>query len=178
MSSRRMLRALAIAALPLGAAVSDAAAAALPADPCALLEPSEIQALAPGAAIPRGTADKSMAPLGVGCTYSWGPGSPEWGDTTLTVTVLDMAQASPGVSADLIRQGMLAMARASGPNASEVPGVGDVAVFTFEDRVSSATTQAYFAAQGIQLAVKFHAGDSLAGKDTVIALLKRAASRL
>jgi hypothetical protein len=91
---------------------------------------------------------------------------------------MDASQAYPGYSADLLKQGMLAMVKAGGPNASQVPGVGDAAVFTFEDRVSSATAQAYFAAKGIQLTLTFHAGDSLSNKDKVIALLKRAASRL
>lgn len=91
---------------------------------------------------------------------------------------MDTSQSSPGVSPDLIRQGLLARVKAGGPNASQVPGVGDAAVFTFEDRVSSATAQTYLSAKGVHLSVKFHAGDSLSNKDKLVALLKAAAARL
>ncbi len=154
------------------------AAAALPADPCALLEPAEIQTLAPNATIGSGVLDTSMAPLGVGCTYTWGPRSPEWGESALTITVIDASKGWPGVSPDQIRQGILAQVQAGGANASQVPGVGDVAVFTFEGEVSSATAQAYLKTKGVHLSVKFHAGDSLSKKDELVALLKGAAARL
>jgi hypothetical protein len=91
---------------------------------------------------------------------------------------MDASQSYPGVSPDLIQQGLLAQVKVGGPNASQVHGVGDAAVFTFEDRVSSATAQAYLKAKGVHLAVKFHAGDSLSNKDKLIALLKDAAARL
>jgi len=178
MNSRYKFFALAILAFLLGGVASGASATALPADPCALLAPADIQVLAPNATIGRGVMDGSMAPLGVGCTYTWGPRSPEWGDSALTITVMDTSQAYPGVSADLLKQGMLAQVKSGGANASQVPGVGDAALLTFEERVSSTTAQAYFAAKGIQLTLTFHAGDSLSNKDKLIALLKRAASRL
>ncbi len=157
---------------------SAAHAAALPKDPCALLKPAEIQTLAPNAKIGSGFLDTSMAPLGVGCRYTWGPRTPEWGESALTITVMDASQSSPGVSPDLIRQGLLAQVKVGGPHAYQIPGVGDAAVFTFEDRVSSATAQAYLKAKGVHLSVKFHAGDSLSSKDKLIALLKDAAARL
>jgi hypothetical protein len=200
------------------------AAVALPQDPCALLKSAEIQTLAPNAKIGSGVLDTSMAPLGVGCTYTWGPRTPiganlesetrlhvgaalrgrpgwqgahtgaplqdfasklapmprtpEWGESTLTITVIDASQGWPGLSPDLIQQGVLAQVKVGGPNAYQIPGVGDAAVFTFEDRVSSATAQAYLKAKGVHLSVKFHAGDSLSNKDKLIALLKDAAARL
>jgi hypothetical protein len=169
---------LAIGVLQLAGSASDAAAATLPKDPCALLKPAEIQTLAPSAKIGSGVLDTSMAPLGVGCTYTWGPRSPQWGESALTITVMDASQVYPGVSSDLIQQGLLAQVKVGGPNASQIRGVGDAAVFTFEDRVSSATAQAYLKAKGVHLSVKFHAGDSLANKDKLIVLLKDAAARL
>jgi hypothetical protein len=169
---------LAIGVLQLAGFASHAAAAALPKDPCALLKPSEIQTLAPNAKIGSGVLDTSMAPLGVGCTYTWGPRTPDWGESALTITVIDASQGWPGLSPDLIQQGVLAQAKVGGPNAYQVPGVGDAAVFTFEDRVSSATAQAYLKAKGVHVSVKFHAGDSLSNRDKLIALLKDAAARL
>jgi len=169
---------LAIAVLQLIGSASDAVAAALPKDPCALLKPAEIQTLAPNAKIGSGVLDASMAPLGVGCKHTWGPRTPEWGESALTITVIDASKGWPGVSPDLIQQGILAKVKTGGPKASQVPGVGDAAAFTFEDRVSSATAEAYLKAKGVHLSVKFHAGDSLSNKDKLIALLKDAAARL
>jgi len=167
---------LAIGVLQLAGSASHAAA--LPKDPCALLKPAEIQTLAPNAKIGTGVLDTSTAPLGVGCTYTWGPRSPEWGESALVITVIDASQAWPGLSPDQIQEGLLAQVKVGGPHAYQVSGVGDAAVFTFEDRVSSATAQAYLEAKGVHLSVKFHAGDSLSNKDKLIALLKDAAARL
>ena len=162
----------------LATSASGAAAGALPKDPCALLKPAEIQALAPNATIGSGVLDTSMAPLGVACTYTWGPRTPEWGESAVTITVIDASQAWPGMGADLLKQGLLAKVKAEGPNASQVPGVGDAAAFTFEARSSNATAEAYLMAKGVHLSVKFHAGDSLSNKDKIIALLRDAAARL
>ena len=150
----------------------------LPADPCALLKSAEIQTLAPSATIGSGVSDASMIPLGVACTYTWGPRTPEWGESTLTITVMDASKAWPGRSAEVLREGLLAKVKAEGPNASEVPGVGDAAAFTFEARSSSATAEAYLKVKGVLLELQFHAGDSLANKNKVVALLKDAAARL
>ena len=157
---------------------SGAAAATLPKDPCALLEPAEIQELAPNATIGSGILDASMASLGVACTYTWGPRTPEWGESAVTITVIDASQAWPGTGADVLKQGLLAKVKAEGPNASQIPGVGDAAAFTFEARSSNATAEAYLMSKGVHLSVKFHAGDSLANKDKIIALLRDAAARL
>jgi hypothetical protein len=157
---------------------SDAVAGVLPKDPCTLLKPAEIQALDSNATVGSGVLNGGMAPLGVGCTYTWGPRTPEWGESAVTITVIDASKAWPGTDAGALREGLLAKVRAEGPNASEVPGVGDAAVFTFEARSSNATVEAYFKTKGVHLSVTFHAGDSLAKRDKIIALLKDAAARL
>jgi len=169
---------LAIVVLRLASSASDAAAGALPKDPCALLKAAEIQALASNAKIGSGVLDTSMAPLGIACTYTWGPRTREWGESALTITVIDASKGWPGTSPDVIQQGLLAKVKAGGPNASQVPGVGDAAVFTFEARSSNAMVETYLKAKGVHLSVRFHAGDSLSNKDKVIALLKLAAARL
>jgi hypothetical protein len=169
---------LAIAVLRLAGSASNAAAETLPKDPCALLTSAEIQSLDSNAKIGAGAIDTSMAPVGLACTYRWGPRTPEWGESGLTVTVIDASKGWAGVSPEVIEQGILAKAKTGGANASVVPGVGDAAAFTFEARASNATAEAYFKAKGVHLAVTVHAGNSLANKDKVTALLKDAAARL
>ena len=68
---------------------SGSIAGPLPKDPCALLTPAEVQALDPNAKVGPGKPDLAGAPLGVACKYSWGPRSPQWGTTEVTVTVID-----------------------------------------------------------------------------------------
>ena len=169
---------LAIAVLRLASSASDATAGALPKDPCALLKSDEIQTLASNAKLGSGVVDTTMAPLGVACTYTWGPRTREWGESALQITVIDVSKAYAGVSPDLIQQGLLAKVKVGGPSAAQVPGVGDAAVFTFEARVSNATAEAYVKAKGVDLLVTYHAGDSLSNKDKLIVLLKEAAARL
>lgn len=162
-----------------GPASDDVSAAALPKDPCALITPAEVRAaLDANTDIGSGVPDASTLPLGVGCTYTWGPRTKEWGQSALTITVIDASQAWQGLSSDLIQQGILLKTKTSGPNASQILGVGDAAVFTFEARSSNALAEAYFKAKGMHLAVTFHRGDSLQNKDNVIALLKQAGARL
>src|SRR5689334_5629153 len=81
------------------AATSDAEAAPLPKDPCALHKPADIQALAPNAKIDSGVLSTN-APLGATCAYKWGPRTSEWGETSLTITMVDTAAAWPGLSSD------------------------------------------------------------------------------
>lgn len=166
-----------LAVLIAGVAV-DAAAAGLPKDPCALLKPADIQVLAPSAKIGEGRADASMAPLGVGCTYTWGPKSNEWGTPSLSITVMDLSKAYAGTGIDTLKQGLQGKVKAGGPNAAMVPGVGDAAAFTFEARPSNAMAEALVKSKDLHLVLKHHAGDSLASKDKLIGLLKTAASRL
>jgi hypothetical protein len=90
-----------------GAASEDAGGPTLPKDPCALLKPAEIQAaLVPNAAVSRGVPTTNTAPLAVSCSYTWGPRTSQWGESSVTVMVIDASQAYPGMSADQIRQGV------------------------------------------------------------------------
>ena len=167
-----------MAILTVAAFLASNVAAAPPKDPCALLKPAEIQALAPSATIGSGVASMDTLALGASCVYTWGPRSDKWGDSQLTITVLDTSKAYPGMGADVLVQGMLALVKTGGPNASIISGVGDAAAFTFEDRVSTATAQAYFATKGVQVSLAFHGGDALSSKDKLAALLREAAGRL
>jgi len=170
---------LAIAVLGFaGPASHDATAGTLPQDPCALLKPAEIQAaLDPNAQIGKGEASKTLS-LAVSCTYSWGPRTKEWGDSALTITVLDASKAWPGTSPDLLKQGVFLKAKTSGPNASEIPGIGDAAVFTIESRSNNATAEAYLKAKDVHISVVNHGGSLVQNKEKLIALLKQAAARL
>lgn len=162
-----------------GPACNNVSAAPLPKNPCALLNPAEIKAaLGANADIGSGVPDtSSMLPLGVSCTYTWGPRTKEWGEYVLTITVIDASKAWQGRSSELIQQGILLKTKTGGPNASQISNVGDAAVFTFEARSSNAMAEAYFKSKDVHLSVTFH-GDSLQKKDKVIALLKDAAARL
>lgn len=178
---RALMFALAIAGLRFaGPASADATAAALPKDPCALLKPADIQALAPNANIGSGVSDTTALPMAVGCTYTWGPRTPEWGQTSLSVTVMDASKAWPrGLSPNVIKQSVVVEAKKGGPDASEIPGIGDGAVFTRAPKVHNAMAKAYVVkGKGVVLLVTFHGGSALAQKDKIIALLKAAAARL
>ena len=96
----------------------------------------------------------------------------------MTIAVIDASKAWVGVSPNQLKEGLRAKAKVGGPDASEIPGVGDAAVFTFEARASNATAEAYFESKGVHLSVTLHSGDSLSNKDKLIALLKDAAARL
>ena len=155
-----------------------AIAGPLPKDPCALLTAADIQALAPGAKIGNGKPDLVAAPLGVSCQYSWGPRSPQWGETSVTVTVMDTSKAHPGMSAETLKQGLLARTQVKGENASQVTGVGDVAVFSFANRSNTAKVDTILGAKGYLVSVRYHHGDATASKDKIAALAKVAAGRL
>jgi hypothetical protein len=164
-----------------GPASDDLAAGTLSKDPCTLLRPAEIQAaLAPNTDIGTGVPDNSALPLGIGCRYVWGPRTSEWGQTDLSVLVVDASKVWPaGLSSDDIKQRVLVEARSSGPDASEIPGIGDGAVFTTEPKSHNAKVKAYFVkAKGVFLEMKFHGGNALSQKDKLIALVKQAAARL
>lgn len=158
-------------------ASDDVIAAALPKDACALLATAEIQA-ALDANATVGSGVPNTTPLSVGCAYTWGPRTKEWGESVFTLTVIDASKAWQGLSSNLIQQGVLLKTKTSGPNASQISGVGDAAVFTFEARSSNALAEAYFKVKGAHLSVQFHRGDALQNKDKVIALLKQAGARL
>ena len=83
------------------------------------------------------------------------------------------------MSSDDIKQRVLLEARTGGPDASEIPGIGDGAVFTTDPKSHDATAKAYVVkAKGVLLEVTFHGGNALAQKDKLIALLKAAAAAL
>jgi hypothetical protein len=177
---RAFMVALAMAGLPWAGPASDnAMAAALAKDPCALLKPADIQALAPNAKIGSGVLTNN-APLGATCQYSWGPRTSEWGEASLSVILVDVTKVWPGgLSSNDIKQRVLAEARAGGPDAAEIPGIGDGAVFTTEPKSYNAKAKAYLVkAKGALLEVTFHGGNALAQKDKLIALLKAAAAAL
>lgn len=164
---------------PGGAAVT---AAVLPKDPCALLKPAEIQALAANAKIGSGVSTTELADFGVACTYEWGPRTREWGTSTLQIRVTDVSKVWPaGLSADDIKQRVLVAVQTGGPDAAQISGIGDGAVFTTDPKSHNAKAMAFVVrAKGVLLEVGFHGdgGDALAKKDNLAGLLKVAASRL
>jgi hypothetical protein len=148
-------------------------------DACALIKPTEVQSVDANAKIANGVAQPN--PFGAGCRYSWGPGSREWGNWELTVTVMDAAKAFAGLDPGTITQGILIKVQTGAPNAVQIPGVGDAAVFSLNQRypqIRESTAEAYLKAKGVYLTVSLHGGDALATKNQLIALLKTAVSRL
>jgi hypothetical protein len=172
----------ALALLMGGSGAAVVTPAALPKDPCALLKPAEIQALAANAKIESGKSTTDPAGFVVGCTYEWGPRNREWGTSSLLISVTDASKVWPGgLSPDDIKQRVLVMAQTSGPGAAPISGIGDGAVFTTEPKAHNAKAMAFVVkAKGVLLEVAFHGdgGDALAKKDNLTGLLKLAASRL
>ncbi len=138
---------------------------------CALLTAAEIQSVAPGVHVGDGVA--STDPIGsLNCRYLW-----EAGDRTpgrLNVTVGDATRWFPGMSPDLIRQGVLKTAR-PGTADAVIRGVGEAAVFT-SDAPIRAKTLAYL--KGRILNVELEGPGARGKKDQVIALLRSAAGRI
>ena len=174
MSSRSLLL---IVSLTCGGIATTAAT--LPKDPCALLKPADIQALAPNAKIGSGVVTNSP-PLGASCQYVWGPRTNEWGQTALSIGIVDASKVWPGgLSSNDIKERVLVEARSGGPDASEIPGIGDGAVFTTKPKSYDAAVKAYFVkAKGVLLELTFHGGNAVAQKDKLIALVKAAAAAL
>jgi hypothetical protein len=172
--------ALASAGRPLaGAAVDEIAAAAPLKDPCSLLKPADIQALDATAKIGNGKFTNNP-PLAAACVYRWGPRTSEWGETELTIDIVDAAQVWPGgLSAAQIKQQILGEIKIGGPDATEIAGVGDGALFTTEPKSHNAKARAFVVkAKGVVLEVAFHGGNALAQKDKLVALLKTAVAAL
>ena len=83
------------------------------------------------------------------------------------------------MSSDDIKQRVLVEVRIGGPDASQIPGIGDGAVFTTDPKTHNAKAKAYLVkAKGVVLEVALHGGNGLAQKDKLIALLKAAAVAL
>jgi len=162
-----------------GPAMNNVTAGTLPKDPCALLTAAEIQtAVAPNGKIGNGVPAKDMLPLGVNCTYTWGPRTKEWGESALSITVIDASKAWPGRGSDVIEEGLLLKAKTGAPNAAVISGVGDAAVFTYAAGSFNGVAEAYFKAKDVHLSVQFHEGDALQNKEKLIALLKQASAKL
>lgn len=169
----------------------NAAAQALPKDPCALLKPAEVQGLASNATVGSGVPRIEL-PVGVSCDYAWGTRTPGWGQTMLSIHVINLSQVYPGgLTAADIKERVLVMVKSGGPNASEITGVGDGAAFTFETSkrttakgevltTGDAKAIAFVVrAKGVMLELALHDGSEvLAQKDKLVALLKVASSRL
>jgi hypothetical protein len=179
---RVLLVGLAIVVLQFASpAINGAIAATLPKDPCALLKPAEIQAaIEPGANIGIGVPSTDPAAFTIGCAYTWGPTTNEWGQTSLTTNVIDASKVFPGgLNPDGIKERVQVETQMGGADASQIPGVGDGAVFTNDSKSHNATLKAYIVeAKGVLLLVQFHGGNAVALKDKLITLLKTAATRL
>lgn len=148
-----------------------------PQDPCALLKPAEVQALAPKAEIGKGVSSTVSPELGsYACQYEWGTGgNAASGRFQLQVIISDVSKAFPGMEPTLIKQGLLGGAKPGQANTAVIPGVGEAAIFKSSDPIRAETT-AYV--KGSLLQVILEGSDARAKKDQVIALLKAAASRL
>jgi len=146
-----------------------------PGDGCALLQAAEIQALAGTAKVGAGKA--STDALGSRtCQYEWGTGgNVQTGRSFLNISVTMTSKAFPGMDASLVRQGLLASAKAGKPNAAVIPAVGDAAIYESDEPIRVKTTAL---ARGNMLIISFESSDARAKKDQVIALLKAAAGRL
>jgi len=146
-----------------------------PGDGCALLQAAEIQALAGTAKVGAGKA--STDALGSRtCQYEWGTGgNVQTGRSFLNISVTMASKAFPGMDASLVRQGLLASAKAGKPNAAVIPAVGDAAIYESDEPIRVKTTAL---ARGNMLIISFESSDARAKKDQVIALLKAAAGRL
>ena len=84
-----------------------------------------------------------------------------------------------GLSSADIKQRVLVEVKIGGPDASEIPGIGDGAVFTTDPKSHNAKAKAYVVkAKGLLLELRFHGEDPLGQKGKLIALLKAAAAVL
>lgn len=101
-----------------------------PTDPCRLLTPAEVQALTPNVKI--GTGVSKTMPLGsVSCDYEWGPGgNVQSGKSFFHIIVSDASKIFVGMSPAMVKQGLRAEVK---KGASEIPGVGDAAIFQSND---------------------------------------------
>jgi hypothetical protein len=172
MSKSRFVVGLAMAALGLTASTLDAQ---IPRNACALLRTPEIQALAGGAKIGDGVPTTDA--LGSrACQYKWGTGgNVQSGLSYLNVSVTETSKAFPGMSPSLVKQGLLAGAKAGKADTAVIPGVGDAALYESNDPIRVKTTALV---KGTMLIVSFESLDARTRKDQVIALLKAAAGRL
>ncbi len=171
MSTRALIAGLALAALEFSVPAVEAQKSA---DVCALLQPSEIQALAGSANVGPGKADS--AAFTRGCTYEWGTGgNVQSGRSFLSVSVSPTSDAFPGMDPALVQEGLLAKAKAGKPNTAMVAGIGDAAVYESDAPIRVSATALV---KGNMLIVKYESADARAKKGQVIVMLKAAAGRL
>ena len=155
--------------------IGSAVGAQKPGDGCALLQATEIQALAGTVKVGAGKAGTDALDS-LTCRYEWGTGgNVQSGRSYLNVTVTPLAKAFPGTAASVVRQGLLAAAKAGKANTAVIPDVGDAATYESNDPIRVTATAL---AKGNVLIVSFESADARAKKDQVIALLKTAAGRL
>ena len=145
-------------------------------DPCALVKPSDLQAITAGASVGSGELTKQPEIGTAICSYHWGPGGhAASGRFILHVTVSEGSKVFPGLDSQTIRQGLLDMTKQPGANAVVIPGVGDAAIFESVTPIRANTT-AYV--KGMVLKVDLDGPDGRTKKDPVIELLKALAARL
>ena len=172
MTKNALIVRLALACL---AASGSAVKAQQPGDACALLKPTEIQALAGTATVGAGKASTDALGSRL-CRFEWGSGANvQGGQSYLNVSVTPTSKAFPGMDAKLVRQGLLASAGPNKPNTAVIPGVGDAAIYQSDDPIRVETKAM---AKGNMLIISFESADARAKKDQVISLLKAAAGRL
>jgi hypothetical protein len=145
------------------------------ADGCALLKPTEVQALA--GAVKIGAGKASVGPFDDRvCEYQWGSGgNVQSGKSFLNLTVTPIAKAFPGVDAASVLQGLRASVKPGNPNTGPITGVGDGGIYESDAPIRVKTTALI---KGNMLIVTFETVNARARKDQVIALLKAVAARL
>ncbi len=164
-------------ALILGLAMAALHRQSPPKDPCTLLKPAEVRALAPGAHVGAGVSSTVSAELGsFACMYKWESGPKATAvNYQLQVRVSDASRLFPGTSAASIKDGLLGTAKPGTANAAVIPGVGDAAVYDSDAPIRS---RARALVKGRILEVALEGPDGRAMKPQVIGLLKAAALRL
>jgi hypothetical protein len=148
-----------------------------PHDPCILLKPGEIQALAPKDKLVPGKLDTTAASIGsIACTYEWGSGgNAASGRHYLNVILMDAAKTFPGTPPNLIIQGMLGGSHDPKTVSNPLSGIGEAAMFESKSPINA---QASAYAKGSVLQITFESPDARERKDQVIGLLKSAVGRL
>lgn len=160
-------------ALVLGLAVAGSRATGSPApkDPCGLLTPAEVQALAPGAKVGPGVSS-TVGEIALGCEWKWGSGNSAG---SLQVLLGETAKMWPGTSLSTLAQGLMLLTKVKGATAVAVPGVGQAAIF---DSSKPNRAEATALVKRFHIHVTLFGPDARAKKAQVIALLKAAAGRL
>lgn len=134
--------------------------------PCALLTSAEVKSVAtspPG----EGVAEFLAPTASHTCVYKWAARdfSP-----SLVVTASDASKMYPGMSAEMLKMGLLA-----GKDMTAIPGIGDAAGYKSD---SPTAVLAIALLKGKVLTVTYRGTDAVAKKGQVVGLLKSAASRL